>query len=96
MSDPYQHSAYERWASNRSVCVHGSQTRKCPHCEIEAMHTMIMDYHEALEFIADYPDPDFPAGDMEGEWKRAESIYTTMRQLAQVVLGRPLFRGPML
>lgn len=57
---------------------------------------MIMDYHEALEFIADYPDPDFPAGDMEGEWKRAESIYTTMRQLAQVVLGRPLFRGPMI
>lgn len=96
MSDPFDHPAYARWRENSDVCAHGQVTRNCVACESDAMEKMIEDYYEALAFIADYADPDFPMEDWEGHAKRAESIYMMMRQLAQVVLGRPLFRGPML
>lgn len=48
--------------------------------EIERLRT-------ALETIANYPHPDFPIGDLEGELDRAERIYMQMQNIAQFGLN---------
>jgi hypothetical protein len=42
---------------------------------------------EALRAIAEYPHPDFPVGDCEGELDRAERIYMQMQNIASFGLA---------